>query len=55
MNNKEVPGGDKKLSTEKPVSAKIDKSPVDQGKKNNSMHVTTSGRALKKCAHLLDK
>ena len=43
-----------KVSTEKPVSAKINKSPEDQGH-NNPTYVTRSGRAVKKPARFLDK
>ena len=43
-----------KVSTEKPVSAKINKSPEDQGH-NNPTYVTKSGTAVKKPACFLDK
>ena len=52
MNNK-VPEGNYEVSTEKPISAKIKKSPDDQGSKNMT-YVTRSGRAVKKPARFLD-
>ena len=52
MTNKVSEGN--KVSTEKPVSDKTNKSPEDQDSKNTT-YITKSGGAVKKPAHFLNK